>query len=465
MHSKEYIPDEVYIATNESAQRVLFPLRFGKRGDVMGAAQQSTSGTDTPGYGAPVAGTDGSVGTVSTEPLRLETSGSRGVLRPNEVGEADMVQLLDPAGKRVEDAAFSPYIDALDAETIRSFYRDMIMVRRFDTEATALQRQGELALWVPVVGQEGAQIGSGRAMRPADYAFPTYREHGVALTRGLDLADLLKLFRGVSNGGWDPREVNFHLYTLVLAAQTPHAVGYAMGIQRDLAAEDTTEPAAVVAYFGDGSSSEGDVHESMVFAASFNAPVVFFCQNNNWAISVPFEVQSKIPLVNRAAGYGIPGIRVDGNDVLAVYAVTKWALDHARDGHGPVFIEASTYRVGAHTTADDPTKYRLSAEEEAWKAKDPVARLEMYLRTEGLADEEFFTQVLHEADELAAHVRRATLALGGADIRAKFATVYAQAHPLVAEELAWFENYEASFADTNSASSAAQTSATQGGAA
>ncbi|MHA7270226.1 pyruvate dehydrogenase (acetyl-transferring) E1 component subunit alpha [Arthrobacter sp. HLT1-20] len=383
---------------------------------------------------------------------------SAGVLRSNEVGPDEALQLLDEHGTLHQDSTFSPYIKELTPEVLRGFYADMALVRRFDTEATALQRQGELALWVPMVGQEAAQIGSGRAMNKADYAFPTYREHGVALTRGLDLADLLKLFRGISNGGWDPRETNFHLYTLVLAAQTLHAVGYAMGIQRDLAADPSTEPAAVVAYFGDGASSEGDVHESMVFAASYNAPVVFFCQNNNWAISVPFEVQSKIPLVNRAGGYGIPGIRVDGNDVLAVYAATQWALDHARNGHGPVLIEASTYRVGAHTTADDPTKYRMLAEEELWKTKDPLARLEAYLRAAGLADDAFFEGLKNDGDELAAHVRKATLALGGADIRQKFATVYAQAHPLVAEELAWFENYEASFSDAG-----AQISGTQGG--
>nr|WP_245933409.1 pyruvate dehydrogenase (acetyl-transferring) E1 component subunit alpha [Arthrobacter livingstonensis] len=448
----ECIPVEAYIDTNEPAQRVLAELlRPGKRGDGMGSAQQSATGTRPSG--------DGTERTGEAQTGRY-AGASTGVLQANGVGEEDMVQLLDAGGTRHADGTFSPYIDALDAETLRGFYADMATVRRFDAEATALQRQGELALWVPVVGQEAAQIGSGRAMRPADYAFPTYREHGVALTRGLDLADLLALFRGVSNGGWDPREKNFHLYTLVLAAQTLHAVGYAMGIQRDLVADPATEPAAVVAYFGDGASSEGDVHESMVFAASYNAPVVFFCQNNNWAISVPFEVQSKIPLVNRAGGYGFPGIRVDGNDVLAVYAVTQWALEHARDGRGPVLIEASTYRVGAHTTADDPTKYRLNAEEESWKAKDPLARLETYLRAADLADDAFFDQVKNDDDELAAHVRQATLALGGADIRQKFATVYAEAHPLVAEELAWFENYEASFADADT-----QASTTQGGAA
>lgn len=425
----------------------------------MGVAQHAASGSSVAGANAAAsAGAAASPGADAS--ARPQAGSSAGVLRNTAVGPHEAVQLLDEHGGSHHDATFSPYIQALSADSLRGFYRDMAIVRRFDTEATALQRQGELALWVPVLGQEAAQIGSGRAMNKADYAFPTYREHGVALTRGLDLADLLKLFRGVSNGGWDPRETNFHLYTLVLAAQTLHAVGYAMGISRDLAADPATEPAAVVAYFGDGASSEGDVHESMVFAASYDAPVVFFCQNNNWAISVPFEVQSRIPLVNRAGGYGIPGIRVDGNDVLAVYAVTQWALEHARNGHGPVLIEASTYRVGAHTTADDPTKYRLNAEEEAWKAKDPLQRTEKHLRAGELADDEFFEQVKNDGDELAAHVRKATLALGGADIRQKFATVYAEAHPLVAEELAWFEKYEASFADAGT-----QTSETQGGAA
>ena len=417
----------------------------------MGAAQQADTGTS--GSGAPASPRPQAGNQAGNPPAGSQApssaGNSAGVLRNAGVGPDEAVQLLDEHGATHHDATFSSYIEKLDPDVLRGFYRDRATVRRFDTEATALQRQGELALWVPVIGQEAAQIGSGSAMNKADYAFPTYREHGVALTRGLDLADLLKLFRGVTNGGWDPRETNFHLYTLVLAAQTLHAVGYAMGISRDLVADPTTEPAAVVAYFGDGASSEGDVHESMVFAASYDAPVVFFCQNNNWAISVPFEVQSKIPLVNRAAGYGMPGIRVDGNDVLAVYAVTQWALDHARSGHGPVFIEASTYRVGAHTTADDPTKYRMNAEEELWKTRDPLARLETYLRAENLADDAFFEQVKNDGDELAAHVRRTTLALGSADIRHKFATVYAEAHPLVAEELAWFENYEASFSDVD----------------
>ncbi|MFJ6158364.1 pyruvate dehydrogenase (acetyl-transferring) E1 component subunit alpha [Pseudarthrobacter sp. NPDC092184] len=377
---------------------------------------------------------------------------------------AQMVQLLDPDGKLGFDPVFSEYARKITPEILRGLYADMAAIRRFDVEATALQRQGQLALWVPLTGQEAAQIGSGRASRPQDYIFPTYREHGVAYTRNVDLAELLRQFRGVSNGGWNPKDTNFHLYTLVLAAQTLHAVGYAMGIQRDqkLAAPANGEDAAVIAYFGDGASSEGDVHESMVFASSYNAPVVFFCQNNHWAISVPTNVQTRVPLSNRAKGYGFPGIRVDGNDVIAVHAVTEWALEHARQGKGPVLIEAFTYRVGAHTTADDPTKYRPSAEEDAWRAKDPLARVEKYLRAEGLADDDFFAKVKADGDELAAYVRRTTHDLETPDIRSAFANTYAEAHPLVAEELAWFEEYTAGFAGGEQSADAGQPAAKAG---
>ena len=354
----------------------------------------------------------------------------------------DMVQLLDADGVLQFDARFSPFAEHLDAEALRGLYRDMFLIRRFDQEATALQRQGQLALWPPLLGQEAAQIGSGRALQPQDYVFPTYREHGVALTRGLQLSSLLKLFRGITNGGWDPREKNFHIYTLVLAAQTLHAVGYAMGIQRD------QEDAVSVAYFGDGASSEGDVHESMVFAASNQSPVVFFCQNNHWAISVPTEVQSRIPLSNRASGYGFPGIRVDGNDVVAVHAVTRWALEHARSGKGPVLIEAFTYRMSAHTTADDPTKYRLSSEEAEWRQRDPLSRLAKHLRGAGTGDT-FFDEVAAEGEAMASAVRSEVLAMEGPEFEQSFETVYADPHPLVAEELAWHRKYEAGFADTD----------------
>ena len=375
--------------------------------------------------------------------------------------DADMLQVLRPDGTMAtrldarisgEHVDFTPYLSVDDPDHLLSLYRDMALIRRFDQESTALQRQGQLALWVQLTGQEAAQIGSGRALAPQDYAFPSYREHGVALTRGVRLSDILRLFKGVTNGGWDPRERNFHLYTLVLAAQSLHAVGYAMGMQRDQLADPTLPPAATVAYFGDGASSEGDIHESMVFAASFDAPVVFFCQNNQWAISVPATVQTKVPLAQRAVGYGFPGVRVDGNDVVAVEAVTRWALERARSGKGPVLIEAYTYRMSAHTTADDPTKYRLSADEHQWQARDPLVRLETYLRAAGLADDAFFEDVSAEGRRMATALREDVLAMARPDLESRFASVYAEPHPLVQEELRFHQQYQAGFADQPDAS-------------
>ena len=236
-------------------------------------------------------------------------------------------------------------------------------------------------------------------MRADDFAFPTYREHGVAWCKGVPPVNLLGMFRGVNNGGWDPYENNFNLYTIVIGSQALHAVGYAMGVQRD------GGDSAVVAYFGDGASSQGDVLESFVFAASYNAPVVFFCQNNQWAISEPLERQSRTPLYLRANGFGFPGVRVDGNDVLACLAVTRKALRAAREGQGPTMIEAYTYRMGAHTTTDDPTRYRLSAELESWKLKDPIERVKQYLIRTEQAEMSFFEQIEAEAAAVGASVR------------------------------------------------------------
>ncbi|MEU5160199.1 pyruvate dehydrogenase (acetyl-transferring) E1 component subunit alpha [Streptomyces sp. NPDC020875] len=352
--------------------------------------------------------------------------------------EPQLVQLLDPEGNRVAhpDFAYDPTPDEL-----RGLYRDMVLTRRFDAEATALQRQGELGLWASLLGQEAAQIGSGRALRDDDYVFPTYREHGVAWCRGVDPTKLLGMFRGVNHGGWDPTSNNFHLYTIVIGSQTLHATGYAMGVAKDGA------DSAVIAYFGDGASSQGDVAESFTFSAVYNAPVVFFCQNNQWAISEPTERQTRVPLYQRAQGYGFPGVRVDGNDVLACLAVTRWALERARNGEGPTLVEAFTYRMGAHTTSDDPTKYRHDDERAAWEAKDPILRLRRHLEREGHADEAFFTALDEESDVLARRVRESVRSMPDPDPMAMFDHVYADGHALVDEERAQFAAYQASFAD------------------
>jgi 2-oxoisovalerate dehydrogenase E1 component alpha subunit len=291
-------------------------------------------------------------------------------------------------------------------------------------------------------------VGAGRALQPQDHAFPTYREHGVAWCRGVTPGQLLGLFRGVNLGGWDPAEHHLHLYTIVIGAQALHATGYAMGIQRDgaVGTGDPGRDSAAMAFFGDGAMAQGDVNEAFVFASVFNAPVVFFCQNNQWAISEPNQRQTRIPLYRRASGFGFPGVRVDGNDVLAVHAVTTAALDRARRGEGPSLIEAFTYRMAAHTTSDDPTRYRVAAEVEQWKLKDPLARLKVYLARTGQAGEAYFAELDAEADALAEQMRRECTTMPDPAPSEMFAHAYHEPHPLVAQERAWFEDYQASFA-------------------
>ncbi len=367
--------------------------------------------------------------------------------RPAAEGGPEMLQVITPEGERIENPELDPLLTHLTEADLRGFYRDLVLIRRFDAEATALQRQGELGLWASLLGQEAAQVGAGRAMRPQDFAFPTYREHGVAWCRGVDPVNLLGMFRGVNHGGWDPHEKNFHLYTIIIGAQTLHATGYAMGVQRDgaVGTGDPDRDTAVMAFLGDGATSQGDVSEALVFSGVNNSPVVFFCQNNQWAISEPNEKQTRAPLWHRARGFGFPGIRVDGNDVLAVYAVTRRALNAAREGQGPTFIEAFTYRMGAHTTSDDPTKYRVSAEVEVWKLRDPIERFKRWLEHEGHADRAFFDAIAAESDALGADVRARCLAMPDPDGSEMFTHVYAEEHPVMVAELDEFTAYQRSF--------------------
>jgi 2-oxoisovalerate dehydrogenase E1 component alpha subunit len=362
------------------------------------------------------------------------------------------LQLLSPAGSIVESdasAEYLPYIEALTDAELREFHRVMVVTRAFDHEATNLQRQGQMGLWVPSVGQEAAQVGSAFAARKQDHIFPAYREHAIAMIRGIDVLDIVRMLRGVTHGGWNPAEHNnFHLYTLVIGSQTLHATGYAMGIQLDgtTATGDLDTDEAVVVYFGDGATSQGDVSEAMVFAASYQTPQLFFLQNNQWAISVPVSTQSRTPLYLRPSGFGIPGIQIDGNDVLASYAVSRKYLDEARSGGGPRFIEALTYRIGAHTSSDDPTKYRTDEELAHWVALDPIARFETYLRSRGEGDA-FFEELDVEAADLATDIRLRTLELGTPPNSLMFDHVYSEPHPLISDQKAWLAGYEASFGE------------------
>jgi 2-oxoisovalerate dehydrogenase E1 component alpha subunit len=377
---------------------------------------------------------------VSLTDLSSTPSAAAAVATSTTAG-AELVQLLTPEGERVHHPHYD--VDFTDDE-YRELYRDLVLVRRIDVEATALQRQGELGIWAALLGQEAAQVGSGRAMRAKDFAFPTYREHGVAWCKGVDPLTLLGLFRGASNGGWDPQEKRFNLYTIVIGSQTLHATGYAMGVVKD-GAVGTDDGEAVLAYFGDGASSQGDVNEAFVWASVYNAPVVFFCQNNQWGISTPSSNQSRIPLYKRAEGFGFPGVRVDGNDVLASYAVTRKALDAARTGQGPTLVEAFTYRMGAHTTSDDPTRYRLASELEAWKLKDPLERMKSFLYKQQLVDSAFFEQLEADADELAARIRKGCLEMPDPEPLSIFENVYDEITPLLEEQRDGFATYLAGF--------------------
>jgi pyruvate dehydrogenase E1 component alpha subunit len=344
-----------------------------------------------------------------------------------DTSEPEFVQLLTPEGERI-DSVQGPdgteYTVDFTDEEYRGLYRDLVIVRRLDAEATALQRQGELGIWASLLGQEAAQVGSGRALREHDMAFPTYREHGVLYCRGIDPIMPLGLFRGVDQGGWDPNEFKFNMYTIVIGAQTLHATGYAMGITMDgkVGGEDGE---AVIAYFGDGATAQGDVNEAFIWASVFHAPIVFFCQNNQYAISEPLERQTRIPLYQRACGFGFPGVRVDGNDVLASYAVTRAALDHARHGQGPTLIEAYTYRMGAHTTSDDPTRYRIAGELETWQARDPIKRMKAFLEKQQIADEAFLADVDEQAKREAVHLRERVLSMPDPEPLTLFDHVYA----------------------------------------
>jgi 2-oxoisovalerate dehydrogenase E1 component alpha subunit len=308
----------------------------------------------------------------------------------------------------------------LKVKEVRELYRLMALTRRADLEATALQRQGELAVYPPLIGQEAAQVGSAFALEESDWIFPSYRELGSAVVRGVDLVEYLHFYRATWHGGtYDPNAHRFGMVSVPVGSQILHAVGYAMGAKMDGISQ------ATLVYFGDGATSEGDFHEGCNFAAVFRTPVVFFCQNNGWAISVPVSAQTVAPIWRKAVAYGFPGVQVDGNDVLAVYQVTKEAATRARDEGVPTLIEAVTYRMGPHSTADDASKYRSDQEVEHWKALDPLERYRGWLISAGHADQAFLDDVETEAKQFASKMRAGVIASEPRPVNELFEWVFA----------------------------------------
>lgn len=321
-----------------------------------------------------------------------------GDLRPEDLlPPVEPVHLLDPDGTFHEDPDYQ--LD-LKEEDLRELYRHMAVTRRVDRESINLQRQGQLGVYPSCLGQEAAAVGSAYALAENDWIFPSYRELGAALVRNVDPVDMLHLWRGTWLSSHDPYAHNVGLLTIPVGTQALHAAGFAMGARLD------DNPIVVLCYIGDGATSEGDPHEAMNFAAVFDAPCLFFIQNNQYAISVPLQRQTAAPtLAHKAVGYGMPGYRCDGNDVLATYAVTKKVVDGMRERGGPALIEAVTYRLEAHTTSDDPTRYRSEEEVAEARRLDPLTRMEAYLRKRDLLDGDFAAAVEEEGRAAAARAR------------------------------------------------------------
>src|SRR5947208_4356757 len=305
----------------------------------------------------------------------------------------ERLSILDSEGNL--DTALEP---KLAADDLKRLYRAMVLGRRLDERMLKLQRQGRIGTFAPIKGQEAAQIGSVFTLRPADWLVPSFRETGAMLWRGWPIEKLLSLYAGRLEGSSPGPEQRDLPVTIPVATQLPHAVGIAYGIQY------RGEDAVVMTYFGDGATSEGDFHEACNFAGVWHVPVVFVCQNNQWAISVPLKKQTNSRTIpQKALAYGLPGLQVDGNDVLAVYAAAREAVDRARAGDGPTLIECVTYRLGVHTTADDPTKYRAEEEVRMWEQKDPLTRFRIYLEKRDLLEAGLEQRV---DDEIAQAVRR-----------------------------------------------------------
>lgn len=344
---------------------------------------------------------------------------------------ADPVQLVDEHGKRHDN----PQYGMPPVEALVDGYAQLVVGRRINDQASALVRQGRLAVYPSSHGQEACQVAATMVLGEQDWLFPTYRDTVSIVSRGVDPIETLTLLRGDWHSGYDPYERNVAPQSTPLATQLIHAVGVAHAAR--LKGEDTV----VMALCGDGATSEGDFHEALNFAAVFKAPVVFFIQNNEYAISVPLARQTVAPsLAHKGIGYGMPGERVDGNDLAGLLAVLGSAVAKARSGEGPQLVEAHTYRVQAHTNADDATRYRNEAEVQPWLERDPLKRLDTYLTTEGLLDDARRGEAASAADKVAEDLRVGLMQEVSPDPAELFAHLYATPTPQLVEQAAFLQD-------------------------
>ncbi|MEN4474568.1 pyruvate dehydrogenase (acetyl-transferring) E1 component subunit alpha [Mycolicibacterium cosmeticum] len=343
-----------------------------------------------------------------------------------------MAEVFEPVRLVAADGSPTPetrYRRDLPPETLAWLYELMVLTRELDIEFVNLQRQGELALYASCRGQEAAQVGAAACLRKTDWLFPQYRELGAFLTRGIAPAQMGAVWRGSWHGGLSFTEKCCAPISIQIGTHGLHAVGAAMAAQR------LGEDSVTIAFMGDGATSEGDAHEALNLAAVFAVPTIFFIQNNQFAISTPVSHQhAASSLAERAAGYGMPAVRVDGNDVLACFAVVAEAAQRARSGGGPTFVEAITYRMGPHTTSDDPTRYRTAADVEQWAARDPITRYTAYLQSTGVLTERVTERVAAKAARLRAELREAVVDASDPDIAEVFDAVYHDITPELARQ-------------------------------
>ena len=341
------------------------------------------------------------------------------------------IRFLDDSGAAAPEPERGAY-EMPPTDLLVDAYRRMVLGRRFDAQATALTKQGRLAVYPSSHGQEACQIGGVLALRDTDWMFPTYRESMALVARGIDPVEALTLLRGDWHCGYDPVATHTAPQCTPLATQSPHAVGLAYAARRR--GQDTV----VLVFVGDGGTSEGGFHEALNFAGVFKAPVVFLVQNNRYAISVPLAKQTAAPsLAYRGVGYGIRSEQVDGNDPIAVLAVLRHAVQTARNGEGPFLVEAHTYRIEAHTNADDASRYRDTAEVAAWESRDPLTRLENHLLATGALSDEDIGAARQEAEAFAGRLRTRMNEDPDVDPRSLFAHVFAEPTPQLREQREW----------------------------
>jgi len=338
----------------------------------------------------------------------------------------ERLEILAPDGS--VDQALMP---ELDDERVLATYRDMVQMRAFDDKALKLQRQGRMGTWPPIRGQEAVQAGVGHAMTEADWLLPAFREHGVMLLKGVPGHLIYAYWAGDERGSCFPEGVRCFPVAVPVGSQWQHGAGVGLSLKL------RGEAAAAVTFGGDGSTSEGDFHEALNCAGVFQVPAVFVIQNNQWAISIPLHRQTaSATLAQKAHAYGIPGLQVDGNDVFAVWAAATEALERARSGGGPTLIEAVTYRIGDHTTADDATRYRSEEEVASWQARDPIARLRRYLDARGLWDDARETELAEQVHAWVDEQVRALEAMPPQSPEDLFTHMYGETPPHLREQMA-----------------------------